>query len=211
MEIKRIICQPHMVNCYVLYEKGGTESIVIDPESAEPVLQFLKQENLSCRYILLTHGHYDHITGLAEVKKATGAQVCIHEDDADMLVDSRKNLSIMAGEYVEPCPADILLHDNDLIKMGNIELKVIHTPGHTKGGVCFLAAKEYAIFTGDTIFRLNVGRVDFPHSSNQMLYDSITKKLFTLPGGDYALYPGHMALSTLETEKKHNRFIRTWQ
>lgn len=211
MEINRIICQPHMVNCYVLYEKGGTECIVIDPENAEPVLEFLEKENLTCKYIMMTHGHFDHITGLAELKRATGAKVCIHENDSKMLVDNNASLSFMAGIYLPPCPADVILQDNDVITLGNIEIKVIHTPGHTKGCVCYLVADEHVLFTGDTLFRMNVGRVDFPHSSNQMLYDSITQKLFTLPGGDYAVYPGHMALTTLETEKKHNRFIRDWK
>lgn len=207
MKLETIVSGQLDVNTYVVWDEQSRECFVVDVGCAGPILRFLTENQLKCTHILITHGHFDHILGTSELKAATGAKVCIHELDADGLFDEKINLSSMAGSFVAPSKADVLLHDGDVLNIIGKEIKVIHTPGHSMGGVCFVMEDEKIIFSGDTLFRLSVGRTDFDNCDEKALFDSIEKKLFTLLG-NYTVYPGHMRSTTLDDERSKNIFVK---
>lgn len=209
MHVETIICGPMDVNSYVVHEDGGTVCVAVDPADAKPVRSYIESKNLSLSHILLTHGHFDHIGGVAELQSAFSAQVCVHVDDAGMLHNDSRSLAAFFGMRIAPCHADILLSDGDCIELDGMRFSVLHTPGHTKGGVCYLLERAQALFTGDTLFRLSVGRSDFPDSDEETLFRSIREKIFAL-SGDYTLYPGHMRASMLSFERSHNPFMRKY-
>lgn len=208
MQIKTMVCGPIDVNTYVI-SNGTRECIVIDPADARLVNEYCAKQELRVTHVLLTHGHFDHILGVAQLQRE-GARVYIHELDAQALHDDRENLSISASFGVEPCNADVLVEDGGVITACGLTIDVMHTPGHSRGGVCYMIAQERVIFTGDTLFRLSVGRSDLPGGSARTLNESICSKLLTLTG-DYKLYPGHMGDSTLESERANNPFINRWE
>jgi Zn-dependent hydrolases, including glyoxylases len=190
-------------NCYIVYE--GKDAVVIDPgDDADRILSKIQEKGLKVSHILLTHGHFDHIGAVQEVKRQTGAEICIHADDADMLISADKNLSHIIGMPFTSEKADTLLTDGQTIRTGSLEIEVIATPGHTPGGVCFAIGD--CLFSGDTLFNGSIGRTDFPRSSLAALNESL-KKLKGLDT-DYTVYPGHGPATTLMTEKNSNIFMR---
>lgn len=190
-------------NCYIVYE--GKNAVLIDPgDEADRILEKVREKGLAVSHILLTHGHFDHIGAVEEVKRQAGAQVCIHTGDADMLTSADKNLSRMIGMPYATAGADTLLSDGEVILTGGLEIKVIATPGHSPGGVCFAAGD--CLFTGDTLFQGSAGRTDFPGSSTAILSESL-QKLNTM-SGDFKVFPGHGPSTTLEAEKRSNPFMR---
>lgn len=193
-------------NCYVVACKDTKEALVIDPGGEPgPVLSFVEKNGLTVKYIVNTHGHIDHIMGNDLLKQATGARVLIHELEAEMLVNPKLNLSGFVGGSIKLAPADQLLTEGDTVEIGKVSLEVVHTPGHTRGGICLKG--DSAVFTGDTLFAGSIGRSDFPGGSFEDLINSIKTKLLTLPD-DLAVYPGHMQDSTIGQEKKYNPFLR---
>lgn len=194
------------VNCYIIGCEETKEVAVIDPGGEpEAILALLKRDNLKVNYIINTHGHLDHIGGNAALKEATGAELLIHPGDADKLVNPRSNLSFYSGMKISSPPADRLINEGDIIEIGNtVKLKVIHTPGHSKGGVCLQVGK--IIFVGDTLFQGSIGRTDFPDGSFEELIGNIKKKLMCL-GDDVIAYPGHGPATTIGFERKHNPFL----
>ena len=179
-------------NCYVVSCEETKQAAVIDPgldieREAEPILNHIKQNGLNIKYIINTHGHPDHISGNAFMKKATGASILIHENH-----HGRAN-------------ADKKLNDGEVINVGNFKLVVLHTPGHTKSGICLLG--DNVVFTGDTLFAGAIGRTDFPGGSFQEIMNSIKTKLLPLPD-NFKVYPGHESFSTIGDEKKYNAFVR---
>lgn len=193
-------------NCYVVGCEETKEAAVIDPGGdVQVILAQLKQMGLNCKHIVNTHGHIDHIAGNDELREATGATLMIHELDAPMLVQARGNLSGMVGRSMEFKPADSLLTDGDVVQVGGVKLEVLHTPGHTRGGICL--STEGVVFTGDTLFNESIGRTDFPGGSYEDIIKSIKVKLMPMPD-DTAVYPGHMGDSTIGYERKYNPFLR---
>ncbi|MBP2652961.1 MAG: putative metallo-hydrolase [Firmicutes bacterium] len=194
-------------NCYIVYDDESKLAVVIDPGgSDQEILAIIKRENLSVKYIINTHGHVDHITANLRIKDATAAPILIHEADAEMLIDPRSNMSAMMGGIGASCgPADYVLKDGDAIEFGNIKLNVIHTPGHTPGGICLLSGN--ILFSGDTLFEMSVGRSDFPGGSHKELITSIKDKLMLL-ADDTKVLPGHGAATTIGDERKMNPFIQ---
>lgn len=207
MNILSLVTGPLSVNTYILFENEGGECAVIDPANFNKVLKAMEEHGLHCSHILLTHGHFDHIMGVAELKKHENAKVFIHKLDAGALSDTSVSLASMAGALVKKCEVDRELNDDETIVVAGIELRVIHTPGHTEGCVCYVSEKDKVIFSGDTLFRLSVGRTDLPGGSGVQLYDSIAYRLFPLHG-DYRVLPGHMRETTLDFERQHNPFMR---
>ena len=194
---------------YLVGDQNAGEALFIDPaDDTEMLLAEAKSHSLTVKYIVNTHAHVDHIMGNAEMVKKTGAKVVIHQEDAPLLVRQSPDLLMMFKAKPSP-PADILVKDGDFIRVGKVGLKVLHTPGHSPGGICLYA--DGMVFTGDTLFVGAVGRTDFPGSSWEAMETSIRTKLYTLPG-ETVVYPGHnygsTRSSTIQHERRHNPFVR---
>ena len=198
-----------LTNCYIVACQQTKEAIIIDPGfnnhlEAEKPLKFIHDNMLTIKFIVNTHGHSDHICGNKMMKKRFHTPILIHEHDAHMLGKSSTKTDMFGFENSSP-PADMLLHDGDSVKFGKITLKVIHTPGHTRGSISLLAKKE--IFTGDTLFAGSIGRTDFPESS-QLDIKSSLKKLAKMPN-QLIIYPGHGPTTTISQEKQGNPFLQS--
>jgi len=196
---------PMGTNCYVVFCTDTLQAAVIDPADADTALAIAGREGLTIGRILLTHGHFDHIAGVRKLKQLTGASVAIHRADAPMLTDAMLNLSGAFGGGFTVDEADELLEDGDQIAIGECSLTVLHTPGHTPGGVCFM--QEDVIFAGDTLFYESIGRTDFPAGSYDELANSIREKLYALEE-DRLVLPGHGQPTGLFHEMEYNPFIR---
>ena len=200
----------HMgVFAYLVADDKGGDGLVIDPAGdCDDIIAAAGKSSITIKYIVNTHGHVDHISGNAEMKKKTGAAIIIHEDDASMLTSTPAMYLRMFGAQSSP-PADITVREGDSISVGNVSLSVIHTPGHSPGGMALYA--EGIVFTGDTLFVEGVGRTDLPGGSWPVMLSSIHDKLLTLPE-ETKVYPGHnygrMPTSTIGSEKRRNPFIR---
>jgi glyoxylase-like metal-dependent hydrolase (beta-lactamase superfamily II) len=203
--VKSFEVGPVAANCYILKDNNSSAGMVIDPGgNPSKLLSAIKEMGVEVKLIALTHGHFDHIGGLKEVKQALNVPVAIHEADGDMLTDARKNLSAFVGVPGEMEEADVLLKDGDNISFGGCSLKVIHTPGHTPGGVCFYGGG--ALFSGDTLFAGSVGRTDFPGSSTEAILDSIRNRLAKVSDAT-KVFPGHGPASTMGIERETNPFF----
>ena len=200
MEIIAIPCGPVMANSYIVHREGDLTCAVIDPADAKLIYDRLQKEGLTCTHILLTHGHFDHVWGAADLKEKTGARVYIHKADADMAAGKASYLSAMSYG-LKPCAADVLIREGDRIEAGGLTFRVLETPGHTKGGVCYIVDSEMTVFSGDTLFCESVGRTDLGGNMRELM-DSLFHKLYALDG--YAVYPGHEESTTIEHEKKFN-------
>jgi hydroxyacylglutathione hydrolase len=193
-------------NCYIVGCENTQEGIVIDPGGDGPlIIGRVEELGLSIKYIVNTHGHIDHIAANRPVKEATGAQIAIHRDDAEWLVTDQGSYARMLG-VVSPGPAaDVLLGDGDDITFGEESLRVVHTPGHSLGGISLVA--DGIVFCGDTLFAMGVGRVDLPGGNWETLLSSIKTRLFTLPD-DTTAYTGHGPPTTIGREKQLNPWFK---
>lgn len=196
-------------NCYIVYCENTRKAVVIDPGAdGQSILNRIQYEGLEVGHILLTHGHFDHIGAVKFLKEQLGASVAIHSGDAQALTDAARNLSAFMGEHLVQVPPDVLLQEGDIIAVGGIAMKVLHTPGHSEGSVCFVVDSPVKMaFTGDTLFQGSIGRSDFPGGSYEQLISSIRDKLLTLDD-DYTIYPGHGPKSTIGAERVTNPFIK---
>lgn len=193
-------------NCYVIWDEKSLEAAVIDPGFEDQrIMDIIEENRLNVKYILLTHGHFDHLGGVQQIKLLTHAKVLIHENDADCLSEPRRNLSVLAGMSMELEPADGFLKEDETITLGDIVIRVINTPGHSKGGVCLLA--ENYLFAGDTLFNSSIGRTDFADGDLPELLNGIASKLFILDDSTRVL-PGHGEDTTIGYEKKNNPFLK---
>lgn len=204
MKIEVLPVGPLATNCYLLGDEATGECAVIDPgaQAARKILPALQEFGMKCTKILLTHGHYDHIMALKEVKEATGAEIYIHEADAHMLTEEYLHTwKALAARGYQQALADHLLHDGDEVPVGTLTVKVLNTPGHTKGSCVFLCGD--AMFSGDTLFHGDCGRWDLDGGSMEQMHESL-RRLYALPG-DYRVLPGHEEATTLEAERHINR------
>lgn len=206
MRLITLVCGALAVNTYLIGADDTDECAVIDPGVAEPVLAELEKRSLRCTHILLTHGHFDHIDGVAELKEKTGAKVVVHEADAPMLGSGRLSLAVLLGQALRASQADITLGGGETLEIAGLSVRVLHTPGHTKGGVCYALETERALFCGDTLFCGGAGRTDFPGGNAAELFRSISDTLFSLEG-DYAVCCGHQEATTLDYERRHNPLV----
>ncbi|MFC2071165.1 MBL fold metallo-hydrolase [Chloroflexota bacterium] len=206
MIIERLELGPFASNCYIVGTESNQEGMVIDPGAeANKILERAKALGLEVKLIVLTHSHIDHIGALKEVKEATNAEVAIHTDDAEAL--QRPSSRAMFGlSYSPPLPPDRLLKGGDSIDIGDLHLLVLHTPGHSLGGICLLG--EGVLFSGDTLFNFGIGRFDLPGGNGRQLMNSIHTKLMVLPDST-VVYPGHGPETTIGTERQGNPFLRS--
>jgi hydroxyacylglutathione hydrolase len=200
--VNRFIVGPLGVSCYVVADPASKEACVIDPGAdALKIMNYIRKNGFELKFVINTHGHGDHIAA----NKDLGVPVYIHAADKDCLTDPKKNLSagIFMVDIVSP-KASRILEDGDTIELGKLKLKVIHTPGHTKGSISL--AMDNMIFTGDTLFHGGVGRADLPGGDEDELLDSIRNKLLVFKD-DTVIYPGHGGPSTIGEERRNNPFL----
>lgn len=198
---------PLSVNCFVLGCDSSREGMLVDPGGDIPqVAAMVAKHQLTIRYIVNTHGHFDHVGGNRDAVAAFSAPLLIHQADAPML-DRVREVSRMYGMRAENSPApDSFLSDGQIIQVGTLTVSVLHTPGHTQGGCCLYCAAEQKIITGDTLFADSIGRTDLPGGSHEQLLASIRTKLFVLPD-EVTAYPGHGPETTIGHEKRHNPYF----
>lgn len=204
MIIDRLTVGPFGTNCYILGGDAGGEGIVIDPgDDVKGILARVGELKLNIKQIILTHGHIDHIGALKPLKEATGAEISIHPADARSLTN--RALGVLFGLFYPPAPPpDRLLNEGDTIQFGDVKLRVLHTPGHTPGGISL--AGEGVIFTGDTLFKASIGRTDLPGGNHSDIIKSIRNKLLALPD-ETIVYPGHGPETTIGAEREENPFL----
>jgi hydroxyacylglutathione hydrolase len=205
MIIEKLEVGPFATNCYIVGSETGGQGMIIDPgDEADRILDVVKKLELDIKHIVLTHGHLDHIGALGEVKEATGADIAVHADDVTTL--NNRSLSIFLGIPYHPTPAiSRLLEDGGTVSVSGLTFAVIHTPGHTPGGICLFG--EGVLFSGDTLFNYGIGRADFPGSSYEQLMDSIRSRLMVLDD-DVVIYPGHGPETTIGAERRGNPFLK---
>lgn len=193
-------------NCYILGDEESREAVVIDPGGDTPVvLRTLENKGLSPSAILATHGHFDHVEGLASLKRATGAPICVHAGDRS-LIEGMKDQGLLFGMRVEAAPPpDRYLEDGQEIAFGKLSLRVVHTPGHSPGSVSYLMDKM--VFVGDLLFAGSIGRTDLQGGDYDTLIRSVRTRIFTLPE-DTVVYPGHGPATTVGREKRINPFFQ---
>lgn len=204
MRIERVVVGAVQTNCYIIFNEDGPhkgEAVVCDPgDYASRIAEKLSSLNVTCSTILITHGHFDHISAVTAVKEKYGAKVFAGRDEAELLGNSELNVSARIHRPVE-ISADRYLNDGEVFEAAGIKFKTVFTPGHTRGGVCFYIPEGNILLSGDTLFYQSYGRTDLPTGDEAALFSSITNKLMQLPGETKVL-PGHGEATTIERERR---------
>ncbi len=205
MIVIRLVVGPLEVNCYIVADEKTKDAVVIDPgDDAEEILKIIREKGLKVRYIVNTHAHFDHVGANARIKQTTGAQILLHQADAQLLRMSAEQAVMFGMKAASSPPADRHVQDGDLIEAGEVSLKVLHTPGHSPGGICL--AEQGIVFTGDALFEGSVGRSDLFGGDMKTLISAIKNKLMSLPD-ETRVFPGHGPHSTIGAERKENPFL----
>lgn len=207
LKIKQIAVGMLQTNCYIAYDPTSMEAIIIDP-GAEPerLIGEIEKTQLKPKAVLLTHGHFDHAGASKEIAEHYQIDIYAHEEEKDTLESPDVNLITMVDSIPQQYHADIFMKDEQILHLAGYEIKVIQTPGHTVGGVCFYIESENVLFSGDSLFFESIGRTDFPRGSASQLIRAVKEKLFTLPP-ETTVYPGHNGLTTIGHEMDYNPFF----
>lgn len=213
MQISKLVLGDYENNSYIVRKENTSNCLIIDTGlDSIPLIEFLKEKKLNPVALVLTHGHVDHIAGVESLRKNFDSmKVYIHKSDAAMLGEPAKNFSTILGMKIQTSPADVLLANEGATDFEGFTFDVIHTPGHTPGGICLYSKEDKVLFTGDTLFANSVGRTDFPgydmHKCMQQLIENIKTKLLVLPENTI-VYPGHGPESTINREKMYNPHLK---
>lgn len=206
VHIKTLVLGIVQSNCYIVNSPNSREAVVIDPGDSPYIIEkHLKENDLECKAILLTHGHFDHIAAAPELKRLTSAPIYAHKAEEELLMNPKLNASAHMGNEISVNP-DIFFKDKEVFDEAGLSWQVIYTPGHTAGGICFYLPKEGIIFTGDTLFHESIGRTDLPAGDHRQLIEAIHNQLLTLDNST-EVYPGHGRPTTISHEKKNNPFL----
>ncbi len=205
IQIKTLVLGPLLNNCYIIYAEGQTEALLVDASfDSNRIVEAINSLGLSLKYVLITHGHIDHVVGSGLIRDETGAKIMIHRDDL-LLYDHVQEQGQMFGFHVDKLPQpDGFLDDGQHVAIAGISIQVIHTPGHSPGGLCYLLGDN--LFTGDTLFQGSIGRTDLCGGDYEQLIKSIKEKLFPL-GEEISVYPGHGEGTQLGRERMTNPFL----
>lgn len=209
MYVRHIVVGEIQTNCYIAGADNGSSCIVVDPgDEADKIIGTAKRDGRDIAAVLLTHGHFDHIGAVRGIRDNCGNKIkvyaCVHEKE--LLASPSLNLSSgFFGSMSEK--ADIYLKDRDVVNEAGLSLRVIETPGHTSGGICYYSEADKILFSGDTLFEASIGRTDFPTGSAEVLISSIRDRLFVLPD-DVTVYPGHGPQTNIGFEKKNNMYVQ---
>jgi len=208
MILKGLVVGPIGANCFIIGDGESKDGAIIDPGGdAERILQVAKETGLAIRLIIATHGHFDHTAAVKQLKEELDADFLLHRGDL-LFVQRSKKSAQKWGIVIDQVPdPDGYIEHGDVLKLGALELRIIHTPGHSPGGISIYIETENILFSGDTLFNGSVGRTDFDGGSMEVLVRSIKEKLFTLPDST-VVYTGHGMQTTIEYEKMHNFFVR---
>lgn len=205
MILIRLVVGPLQVNCFILADEKTKEAVVIDPgDDAGDILKVIREKGLLVRYLVNTHGHFDHVGANRALKEATGALLLIHEGDAPVMASAPLQSSAFGMEEISSPPADRFVKHGDVITAGEVKLKVLHTPGHSPGGISLL--EDGMVFTGDALFAGSIGRTDLPGGDLLTLLRAIKTNLMTLPD-DTRVFCGHGPASTIGEERRENPFL----
>ncbi|MDD3731848.1 MAG: MBL fold metallo-hydrolase [candidate division Zixibacteria bacterium] len=206
-KVKTLVVGPFMVNCYLYWDDHTGDGVIIDPgDEGEVIIEAVRKAGFKPRAILITHGHIDHIAAVSQVKDEFALPLYIGRGEEPLLADPVSNASaFFNAPLVVPAP-DFLLADEEVFKIGSLVFRVLATPGHTPGGICYLDESEGLVFCGDTLFQGSIGRTDLPGGSYAQLIDSIEKKLLTLPDNITCL-SGHGPGTTIGAERHSNPFL----
>lgn len=202
-----LVVGPLAVNCFILGCEETREGVVVDAGGdAERIVAAVERHGLNIGLVINTHGHFDHVGANRSLLERFGARLLIHEGDAPMLERAADIARAYGAEGEDSPRPDAFLSDGMEIPFGNCLMKVLHTPGHTRGGCCLYLEAERKVITGDTLFADSIGRTDLPGGSHEQLLESIRTKLFTLPD-EVVAYPGHGPETTIGHEKRHNPYF----
>ena len=206
MKIEKFVLGALQTNSYLILNEDTKEVLIVDPATCpDYVVSHVKSNGYVPKGILLTHGHFDHVMGIEKWVELYDIPVYLHEEEKEVLATPNLNLSVMMGKYYSYDKVQTL-KDGEILELAGFSFKVIHTPGHTKGGCCYYEESEEVLISGDTLFHSSVGRSDFPTGSMSTLIKSIKEKLFVLPDM-VMVYPGHNSLTCIADEKRYNPFV----
>lgn len=207
MDLQEMTLGQVQTNCYLIGNEKTKEAVVIDPaDEGAYIAKRLRSLGYELKAILLTHGHFDHITGAEELRSLTGTEIYAYEGEKELLADPKLNCSSIAGHTVSLIP-DKFFKDKDQLELAGFTFEVLFTPGHTSGSVCFYLKSEGILFSGDTLFQESVGRSDLPTGNGRRLVKSVNERLLPL-GEDILVYPGHGEDTTIGYEKRYNYYLK---
>lgn len=206
LQIEPLIVGPLFSNCYIVWDNNVKQGVIIDPgDDANVILKRIKELNITIKFILATHCHFDHVGGVAPLKRELNVEFLAHKSDLFFIEDGKNAASRWGIDIEQPPKPDRFIVDGEKIKVGEFELEILYTPGHSPGGVSFL--HDRIVFAGDTLFQGSIGRTDFCKGSLEDLAKSIKTRLYILPD-DTIVYTGHGPITTIGDEKRYNAFVR---